>query len=208
MLLRVLGLIGAVVLLLSGCAASGGIDVRKYIFYLHGSVEEQEGITDKYTSAIAAIARRGVKVVSEVRLETEPTIYADKIRNQVVDLMGKGVSPGDITISGYSKGAVIALAASAAIGNADVNYVLLAGCSEFLNRKYGVDPTRAVGRILSIYDLGDSRFASCKNTFTEEQQVTFREIALDSGKGHRLFRIPKEKFIEQWRDPLWQWAGV
>lgn len=34
------------------------------------------------------------------------------------------------------------------------------------------------------------------------------EVALDPGKGHELFRIPRDKFIGQWRDPLVAWAGA
>ena len=86
--------------------------------------------------------------------------------------------------------------------------MLLAGCSDDLNSKYGVDPTKAIGRILSIYDADDEKFGSCYGTINESDKVKFKEIELESGKGHKLFRIPKEKFIEQWRDPLVEWAGA
>jgi hypothetical protein len=118
----------------------------KYIFYLHGSVEESEGSTEKYKSAINAIASSSAIVISEVRGDTDPVIYAEKVKEQVNMLISKGVPPKNITISGFSKGAVIALASAGAIENTEVNYVFLAGCSDDLNSKYGIDPAKAVGR--------------------------------------------------------------
>jgi len=181
---------------------------EKYIIYLHGSVEESEGPTDKYETAVEAIAEGSATVISEVRDETDPNAYSLKLKDDVDGLISKGVSPENITISGFSKGAIIALAAAGAINNPKVNYVLLAGCSEFLNDKYSVDPTKAVGRILSIYDSGDDKFGSCDGIIRSADGLIFEETDLDSGKGHKVFRIPKEKFIEQWRDPLIDWADA
>lgn len=180
----------------------------KYIFYLHGSAEESEGITNKYEAAIQAIAESSATVITEVRGNTEPNVYAEKIKTQVNRLISKGVAAKNITISGFSKGSIIALTASGIINNPNINYVLLAGCSELLNKKYSVDPTKAVGRILSIYDSGDEKFESCNGMINSSNKVTFEETELDSGKGHKVFRIPKDKFIEQWRDPLVDWAGA
>ena len=75
------------------------------------------------------------------------------------------------------------------------------------NEKYNVDPSKAAGRILSIYDSGDEKFESCDGTIKASTNVKFEETDLDSGKGHKVFRIPKEKFIEQWRDPLIEWVN-
>ncbi len=181
---------------------------EKYIFYMHGSVEEEEGSTYKYETAVEAIAESSAIVISEVREDTDPNTYAEKIKNQVNGLISKGIPAKNISITGFSKGSIIALAAAGVIQNPEVNYVLLAGCSDFLNEKYGVDPARAVGRILSIYDSDDEKFGSCSGILESSEKVKFEETELDSGKGHKLFRIPKEKFIEQWRDPLVDWAGA
>jgi hypothetical protein len=180
----------------------------KYIFYLHGSTEETEGSTEKYQTAINAIAASSATVISEVRGDTDPNTHAEKIKRQVELLIQNGVKPNNITISGFSKGAIIALAAADTINNSEINYVLLAGCSDELNTKYDVDPTKAAGRILSIYDADDGKFGSCHGTLRTSEKVTFEEIELETGKGHALFRIPKEKFIEQWRNPLIDWAGA
>jgi hypothetical protein len=178
----------------------------RYIFYLHGTAEEQNGSSAKYEAAVEAIAEADAVVISEVRDDSEPNSYARKLADQVNALIAAGVPPRNVTVSGYSKGSVIALAAAGAIANPEVNYVLLAGCAESLNGKYDVDGAKAVGRILSIYDSGDYKFGSCSRIVPGA--ALQEEIELDSGKGHKLFRIPKEKFIEQWRDPLVDWAGA
>jgi len=178
----------------------------KYIFYLHGSVEEEQGSTEKYESAIEAISDSDAIVISEVRNETDPNAYALKLKEQVNKLISKGVPASNITISGFSKGSIITLASASEINNKEINYVLLAGCSEYLNKKYNINISSASGRILSIYDSGDEKFGSCKSIIKESADIEFKETELDSGKGHKVFRIPKEKFIEQWRDPLIDWA--
>ena len=203
---------------LSATAASAGSIVseipaepdksEKYIIYLHGSVEESEGATDKYEAAVDAIAQGSATVISEVRGETDPNAYSLKLRDHVGSLISKGVPPENITISGFSKGAIIALAAAGTINNPRVNYVLLAGCSKYLNDKYSVDPAKSVGRILSIYDSGDDKFGSCDGLLRESAGLIFKETELNSGKGHKVFRISKEKFIKQWRDPLIKWADA
>lgn len=175
---------------------------EKYVFYLHGSAEEANGDSEKYQAAVEAISDNVDNVITEVRGDTDPKSYAEKIKKQVSTLISKGVPAKNITISGFSKGSIIALATAGAINNKDINYVLLAGCSEYLNEKYNIDPSKAAGRILSIYDSGDEKFESCDGTIKASTKVKFEEIDLDSGKGHKVFRIPKEKFIEQWRDPM------
>lgn len=193
-------------LLLLGNACAGSItsevhatpDVaEKYLFYLHGSVEEEDGATEKYERAVASIAESSATVISEVRGNTDPVSYSVKIKAQVTKLISMGVPPENITISEFSKGSIIALATAGTINNPKINYVLLAGCSKDLNDKYGVDPSKAVGRILSIYDSGDEKFESCDGIIKSSGKLIFEETDLDSGKGHKVFRIPKEKFIEQ-----------
>ena len=177
----------------------------KFIFYLHGSVEESEGETEKYEMAIDEISSGSAQVISEVRGDTDPNTYAQKIKKQVDHLLSKGVPAKHITISGFSKGAVIALASAGLIKNPKISYVLLAGCSDDINEKYEVNADAAVGRFLAIYDSEDERYGSCSGTIKKENGTILEETELDSGKGHKVFRIPKEKFIEQWRDPLLSW---
>lgn len=180
---------------------------EKYVFYLHGSAEESDGDSEKYQAAVDAISENVDNVISEIRGDTDPNSYAEKIKKQVNTLISKGVPAKNITVSGFSKGSIITLAAAGAINNPAVNYVLLAGCSDELNEKYNVDTSKAAGRIYSIYDSGDEKFESCEGTIKPSATLKFEEIDLDSGKGHKVFRIPKDKFIEQWRDPMTDWIN-
>lgn len=179
---------------------------KRYIFYLHGSTEEDEGSTEKYEAAVEAIAGGKNIVISEVRGDTDPNQYAQTIQAQVAKLQQAGVAKHNITITGFSKGAIIALAAASQIQDPEMKYVLLAGCSDELNVKYAVDPDKARGRILAIYDTGDDKFGSCKDIIKTGDGITLKEKKLNSGKGHALFRIPKDKFIDQWKGPLMKWA--
>ena len=177
----------------------------KYLFYLHGSAEEEDGEGEKYEMAVEAAGSGSAHVISEVRGDTDPNTYAAALKKQFAHLLAKGVPAKHITISGFSKGAVIALAAAGVINNPQINYVLLAGCSDELNGKYEVNADKAVGRILAIYDSEDDKFGSCSGTIKTDNGTVLEETELDSGKGHKVFRIPKEKFIEQWRDPMLGW---
>ena len=102
----------------------------KYIFYMHGSAEESDGDNEKYQAAVEAIAESDATVITEVRGDTDPNAYAKNIKQQVEHLLGKGVPAKNISVTGFSKGAVISLAVANIMNNAEINYVLLAGCSE------------------------------------------------------------------------------
>ena len=180
---------------------------EKYVFYLHGSAEESDGDNEKYQAAVDAISDNTDNVIAEVRGDTDPNTYALKIKKQVTQLLSKGVSAKNISITGFSKGAIISLAVAGVLNNTKINYVLLAGCSEELNEKYSIDTSKLTGRILSLYDSDDEKFGSCEDIIKSSAKVLFEETDLESGKGHKLFRIPKEKFISQWRDPLIEWIN-
>lgn len=180
----------------------------KYIFYVHGSAEETEGSTDKYEATVKAIAKGSATVISEVRGDTDPNTYAMKLKGQIDSLIGKGVPDKNISVSGYSKGAIISLATAGIVQNPRISYILLAGCSQSLNDKYSIDTNNLAGRILSIYDSADDKYGSCSKIVKKSGDVKFKETKLKTGKGHALFRISKDKFIKKWRDPLLKWAGA
>ena len=179
----------------------------KYVFYMHGSSEESEGDNAKNQTAIAAVAEADAIVITEVRGDTDPNTYAKKIKQQVEHLLSKGVPASHISVTGFSKGALISLAVANIMNNSKINYVLLAGCSDWLNEKYSIKTDNITGRILAIHDADDDKFASCGDMIKPSDKVVLEEVELESGKGHILFRIPKEKFISQWRDPLISWVN-
>jgi len=84
--------------------------------------------------------------------------------------------------------------------------VLLAGC---LLLGEGRNPAnlaavggRPHGRVLSLYDEGDTEAASCASYFRDEPGVTFKEIVFHEGRGHGVFLTPSTV----WLDPLVDWA--
>ena len=78
----------------------------------------------------------------------------------------------------------------------------LAGCSDYFEIEYD----EIVGQVLSIYNTQDEKFGSCTGYIRSSQTVRFKEITLDSAKGHKLFRIGKDKFIKQWLKPMNKWV--
>lgn len=179
----------------------------KYIFYMHGSSEESEGDNAKHQASVSAVAEADAIVITEVRDDTDPNTYAKKIKQQVEHLLSKGVPANHISVTGFSKGALISLAVANIMNNPKINYVLLAGCSESLNEKYNIKTDNVTGRILAIHDADDDKFTSCSDMIKPSANVILEETELESGKGHKLFRIMKEKFISQWRDPLISWIN-
>ncbi len=184
----------------------------KYIIYLHGVGVERLGIAkaeEDYRGIVKALQGRGFTVISEVRsYETKPNEYGKKVAGQIKALITKGVPPENITVVGFSKGALITLVAAAAGDNPKVNYVVLAGCYKKGKEDHdayanNVAP-RMKGHILSMYDAVDPNFGTCQDFFAAAgDKVTGKEIQFKTGQGHGLFR----KAIDQWMSPLSDWAS-
>jgi hypothetical protein len=82
-----------------------------------------------------------------------------------------------------------------------VSFVVLAGC--FLDG--GADLAaigRPQGRILSIYDEGDTVAGSCASNFADKPGATFKETVMHEARGHGLFYTPNKV----WLDPVVDWA--
>ena len=178
----------------------------KYLFYMNGCCIEKLG-TDGYETIAKKLEETGLKLDFTIRKEdTDEAVMGsvDSVVEKVNALLANGTPPEDITVSGFSLGSVIAMYASVRIANPKVNYVLLAGCPGPKARRHIDDYSKVQGRILSITDVGDNKFVSCSDKITNASE--FKEIKLESGKGHKVFRLPKDKFIELWKDPLVNWA--
>jgi hypothetical protein len=164
----------------------------RYLFHLHGRAVELQGATAKtpfgsylYNDVVGALADRGFIVISEVRPPTTQLApYAVVVAAQVAKLLEAGVPPENITVTGFSGGGAIALLATAAIGNPRVNFVLMAGC---LLGSTGRTVTGLLavgrppqGRVLSIYDEGDTNAGSCATQLADKLGVTFTEVVLST----------------------------
>jgi len=183
-------------------------DDEKHLFYMHGyrleSLDDDHKRAKAYRIIVSSLEDHGFNVISEQRGETSVIDYGIGIANEVKKLLADGVKPQNITVAGFSKGAAIALIAAGQVKNPNVNFIALAGCSDFFHVNY----KKLQGRILSIYDVDDEKYYPCDGKISNDQEgVTFKEVSIESGKGHSVFRKKKEKWIEQWRDPMIEWVS-
>ena len=201
---------------LSACSSSLGVisklpekvsESGKYIFLLHGVNEEKNAETEQYRMLINELSRTSATIITERRGNTEPNLYAQKIKAEIQLLFKNGVRAEDITVVGYAKGAIIALSTSALIKHPKINYILLAGCSDQQIDRYGIPVTRAQGRILSIIEVSASEFGTCAAMLSNNGYVEFKELKLDTGYGDRLFHTDREKLIKLWRNPIVEWSN-
>jgi hypothetical protein len=188
----------------------------RYLFHLHGRAIEVEGANAKtpwgtylYTEVVGALADRGFVVISEIRPPTTQLApYALVVAAQVAKLLESGVPPENITVTGFSRGGAITLLAMAAIGNPRVNFVLMAGCLLGATGRTVTDLLAAgrppQGRVLSIYDEGDTNAGSCASQLADKPGVTFAERVLHEGRGHGLFIAPRTV----WLTPVTDWARM
>jgi len=90
------------------------------------------------------------------------------------------------------------------LGNPNIGYIIMAGCDiKSLEQAYP-DFTQIKGEILSIYALSDSIANSCQNVFSKAIiGICYKEITLNSDKGHQLFFLPEDI----WVDPVMAWVN-
>ena len=172
----------------------------RYVFFLHNYYVEKHGPNSvcKYHDILKAFADNGFTVISEVRSgKIVPSQYAQKIVRQVKKLLDAGVPPECITVAGHSKGGVITLCVATQLGNPNIGYIIMAGCDiKSLEQAYP-DFTQIKGEFLSIYASSDSIANSCQNVFSKAIiGICYKEITLNSDKGHKLFFQPEDIWIE------------
>ena len=186
---------------------------EKHLIYMQGCcVQHANGaVARDYKAIVQSLRDAGFNVFFELRTADETDqdgqtqAYAEKVAQYVQGLLAKGVTPEDITVSGFSLGSRTALLAAGLIAQPNVNYVLLAGCP-LSNHRALIDYAKVQGRILSIVDVQDDKFGSCEGKLPNA--ITFKEIKLESGHGHKLFRLSDEASIALWKMPLEQWAKM
>src|SRR3990172_4711324 len=123
---------------LSDYAFPNSIDTTKrYIFYLHGKIIEDQGIPAispeygeyEYGAILRKLSQHGFVLISEQRPKnTDGVAYARKVTEQVASLVNAGVPAKNITVVGASKGAGIAVYVSHSLGNEEMNFVIMAIC--------------------------------------------------------------------------------
>lgn len=186
------------------------IDVQaKYLFYLHGKIIEDEGIRPthekfgvyEYEEILSTFQKRGFAVISEARSkDTDVNQYASKVVGQINALLAAGVPPQQITVVGASKGALIAMRVSTMLKNREVNFIIIAGCSDIVRENFDID---LHGNILSIYDVNDEIAGPCQKFFDKATGLNrHKEVELKVGTGHGVLYKP----MNEWVDPVVEWA--
>jgi len=184
----------------------------RHLFYVHGCCikDMNDPKVQAYEKIVRALQDDGFDVVFDIRTadvgdnDAAAQDHAARIAGEVNALLARGVAPADITVAGYSLGAMTTLLAAGLIANPDVNFVLLAGCPVRASIPVSIDYSRIKGRVLAVIDAGDDKFGSCSGRLPEG--VTYREVVLNSGVGHAVFRLDTDRYMKLWKEPLLNWA--
>jgi hypothetical protein len=201
---------------LSAYAFPASIDpAKRYIFYLHGKIIEDQGIPAispdygeyEYVAILEKLSAYGFVVISEQRPKDADSIaYARRVTEQVTNLLKAAVPAKNITVVGASKGAAITAYISYLLKNEQINFILLGSCHPDTVAEWKQSPITLYGNILSIYDDADTAYSgSCEEMFklSEGKGIArHEEIVLHVGTGHGILYKP----LDKWVTPLVQWA--
>jgi hypothetical protein len=201
---------------LKGYEFPSSIDpTKRYMFYLHGKILEDQGIPAvspefgkyQYEEILVTLQSYGFEIISEQRPKNaDGWEYAQRTAKQVNDLLAVSVPPGSITIVGASKGAAIATVTSHLVGNPEVNYVLLGTCHPTLVNEWKQGGLMLSGNVLAFYDFADVEYSgSCEELFSLAEGKGLsrhNELVLQVGTGHGILYEP----LPDWITPTVQWA--
>ncbi len=185
---------------------------EQYVFYLHGAIVEgncehpaNKAYGEyKYRDIVKALEQQKFTVLSACRpADTDVKEYAMKVKRQVDSLLKKGVLPGDITVIGASKGAMIAMYVSTYLKNPKVNFVFMSNCSDM---NFSSQPDILFyGNVLSIFEASDNVAGSCiayKAKSDAKWLPHYKEIELHTGLHHGYIYTPNPA----WLNPACAWA--
>ncbi|WP_210418560.1 hypothetical protein [Aliikangiella coralliicola] len=183
---------------------------EKYVFYSHGYIVEGEnpkpinkkfgwGLYD-FPAIKKSLSDDSYNLIAFHRPKnTDPFKYANELNDQVRDLVKKGVSPKNITIMGFSRGAFITGLTSDKLSDLSINTIILAGCGRLISKKH--TDIKVYGNVLSIYEKSD-RANTCKALKAKSTNVkSFTEIEINTGLEHGAFYRP----ISEWVEPVKNW---
>jgi hypothetical protein len=187
----------------------------RYLFYLHGKIIEDQGIPAvspeygeyEYEVILEKLASHGFIVISEQRPKNADGMkYAERVAEQVTELLRTGVPAKNITVVGASKGAGIAIEISHLLENEEINYVIMAICNPDEIDLLMQNQTILYGNVLSIYDSADELAGSCQEIFALSEGrglARYDEIVLHVGSGHGILYQP----LDEWVIPVVEWAS-
>ena len=186
---------------------------KRYIFYLHGKIIEDQGIPAvsaeygeyQYESILENLASHGFTIISEQRQKNIDIMkYAERVAGQVTELLDAGVPAKNITVVGASKGAAITIAISDMLANQGVNYVLMGTCDSETVQLYKQKNIYLYGNVLTIRDAADEFSGSCQELFifSEGKIAQHEELVLNIGTGHGILYKP----LDEWILPVVHWT--
>ena len=186
--------------------------LNKYVFYLHGAIiekgnprpiHEKYGLYD-YPAILSSLSKYDFQLLSEQRqADTDHLLYAKKIVMQINELLTTGVKPENITVLGFSKGAMITVIISSLLKSEEINFVIMATCGEWYDQDDFLKELRLRGNVLSIYERSDLA-GSCQSLVKRlPAPSSFIEIELNTGKEHGAFYLPRDEWIK----PLVSWVN-
>jgi len=185
---------------------------QKYVFYLHGKIVEDQGANAsngafgkyEYDNILGKFRDAHFAVLSECRKpNTDVKEYAHKVVFQIDSLLKGGVKPGNITVVGASKGALIAIYVSTYLHNPAVNFAFLSSCNDYVFMSY--TDIAFCGNILSIYEKSDEGNQSCEKFKTNSKSpiLNYKEVELNTRLHHGYLYKP----IPEWMGPVIKWAN-
>lgn len=180
----------------------------KFVFYSHGYIVEGDnptpahprwGVYD-FPKIKEELSDSGYRLIAYHRPKNIDALeFAQKMANDVLALIDKGVKPSNIALVGFSRGGAITILTSKILARNDINYVILAACGNYVNQD---NKLFVYGEILSIIETSDNLVGSCQPLIDRSDNVTsFEEIEISTGKEHGAFYVP----LAIWLAPVKQW---
>lgn len=181
----------------------------KYAFYSHGYIVEGANPTPKHSKygiyqfpdIKQTLATSDFHLIAYHRpANINPREFAISLAADVRRLLDEGVAEKNITLLGFSRGGAITAFASSNLKLNEMNTILLASCGNWVKE---MPLVKLTGNVLSIYETSD-RFGSCQSFIDRsEQVVSFKEIAISTGKEHGAFFTPRK----EWLNPAIDWIN-
>ena len=126
-----------------------------------------------------------------------------KVSAQINGLIAKGIKAQDITVVGFSKGAMITVIALSLLKNDDVNFAIMATCVEWYESEEFLAGLRLRGHILSIYEESDLAGSCHKLANKTPSPSSFTEISINTSKEYGAFFLPRN----EWINPVVSWIN-
>lgn len=175
-------------------APSQSID-KEYLLYLPANSHDVD-----HPAIIQAFIDQGYEVSTYAYFGENRIDYANRIADEIRNLISRGVAPQNINVVGGGTGSAIALLTSAAVGSSHVGYVVLGGCDEMLKTQYRF---RLAGNVLAIRDAADAGAGSCRPFWSSAPKLrNQRDLVLNTGHGVALFATARD----EWLAPLADWT--